>query len=46
MYNAAFDNPSGSLPYTALLDRNHVIRYQHNGELTQAQLQQQLDALL
>ena len=46
MYNAAFDNPSGSLPYTALLDRNHVIRYQHNGELTQEQLQQQLDALL
>jgi thiol-disulfide isomerase/thioredoxin len=33
MYNAAFDNPSGSLPYTALLDADLEIVYQHNGEL-------------
>ncbi len=46
MYNAAFDNPSGSLPYTALLDRNQRILFQHNGELTSQQLREQLDALL
>ncbi len=46
MYNAAFDNPSGSLPYTAILDRDQRILYQHNGELTLQQLQQQLEALL
>ena len=46
MYNAAFDNPSGSLPYTALLDRNQRILFRHNGELTSQQLREQLDALL
>jgi thiol-disulfide isomerase/thioredoxin len=46
MYNAAFNNPSGSLPYTALLDRNQRILFQHNGELTSQQLREQLDALL
>jgi thiol-disulfide isomerase/thioredoxin len=46
MYNAAFDNPSGSLPYTALLDRNQRILFQHNGELTSQQMREQLDALL
>ncbi len=46
MYNVAFDNPSGSLPYTALLDRNLRIVYQHNGELTAEQLRQELEKLL
>ena len=46
MYNAAFDNPSGSLPYTALLSRDQNIVFQHNGELTAQQLRAQLDALL
>jgi thiol-disulfide isomerase/thioredoxin len=46
MYNVAFDNPSGSLPYTALLDRNQRILFQHNGELTSQQLRAQLEALL
>lgn len=46
MYNAAFGNPSGSLPYTAILDRDQRILFQHNGELTLQQLQQQLEALL
>ena len=46
MYNAAFGNPSGSLPYTAILDRDQQILFQHNGELTLQQLKQQLDALL
>ena len=46
MYNAAFNNRSGSLPYTAILDRDLNIVFQHNGELAAEQLQQQLDALL
>jgi len=46
MYNVAFDNPSGSLPYTALLDRDQRILFQHNGELTSQQLREQLDGLL
>jgi len=46
MYNAAFGNPSGSLPFTALLDRNQRIVFQHNGELSSAQLREQLEALL
>ena len=46
MYNIAFDNPSGSLPYTALLDRDQRILFQHNGELTTQQLREQLEALL
>jgi thiol-disulfide isomerase/thioredoxin len=46
MYNVAFDNPSGSLPYTALLDRDQRILFQHNGELTAPQLREQLEALL
>ncbi len=46
MYNAAFGNRSGSLPFTALLDRNHRILFQHNGELTANQLREQLEALL
>ncbi|MDH3634335.1 MAG: TlpA family protein disulfide reductase [Gammaproteobacteria bacterium] len=46
MYNAAFGNHSGSLPFTALLDQNHRIVFQHNGELTAKQLHEQLEALL
>ena len=46
MYNVAFDNPSGSLPYTALLDRDLRIAYQHNGELTAEKLRAELDKLL
>jgi thiol-disulfide isomerase/thioredoxin len=46
MYNIAFDNPSGSLPYTALLGRDQRILFQHNGELTSLQLREQLERLL
>jgi thiol-disulfide isomerase/thioredoxin len=46
MYNAAFSNPSGSLPFTALLDSERRIVYSHNGELTAQQLREQLEALL
>jgi thiol-disulfide isomerase/thioredoxin len=46
MYNTAFGNPSGSLPFTAMLDRNQRILFQHNGELSAEQLLEQLEALL
>ena len=46
MYNAAFGNPSGSLPFTAILDRKQRIVFQHNGELSAEQLQKQIDSLL
>jgi thiol-disulfide isomerase/thioredoxin len=46
MYNAAFVNPSGSLPYTALLGPKRNIIFQHNGELSVQQLREQLQALL
>ena len=46
MYNAAFDNPSGALPYTAVLDRDLRIVFQHNGEVTRAQLEAALEPLL
>ncbi len=46
LYNTALDNPSGSLPYTALIGRDQRILFQHNGELTAEQLRTQLDALL
>lgn len=46
MYNAAFANPSGSLPYTALLGPQRNIIFQHNGELSAQQLRKQLQVLL
>ena len=46
MYNVAFANPSGSLPYTALLGPQRNILFQHNGELSAQQLREQLEALL
>lgn len=45
MYNAALGNPSGSLPFTAILDRDLNIVFRHNGEVTANQLRQQLSAL-
>lgn len=46
MYNAAFANPSGSLPFTALLGPGRNILYKHNGELSEQQLREQLETLL
>ena len=43
MYNAAFDNSSGSLPFTALVDRELRIIYRHNGEMTLPALRALLD---
>ncbi|MCP4388114.1 MAG: TlpA family protein disulfide reductase [Gammaproteobacteria bacterium] len=46
MYGAALGNPSGSLPYTVLLDRNLQIIYQHNGEVSLQALRTQLEKAL
>ena len=46
MYNTAFDNPSGALPYTLLLDDQLRIVYQHHGELTAAELKAELEKRL
>lgn len=46
MYNAALGNPSGSLPFTVLLDRELQIIYRHNGEVTLDELRQRLDLAL
>ncbi len=46
MYNTAFGNRSGSLPYTAMLDRDFRIVFEHNGELSSQQISEALDKLL
>ena len=46
MYNVAFGNPSGSLPFTALLDRDLRILYRHNGEMTREDLRTRLEQAL
>lgn len=46
MYNAALGNPSGSLPFTALLDRDLRIIFRHNGEMSLADLRSLLDKSL
>ncbi len=43
MYNAAFDNPSGALPYTVLLDHDLKVVFRHHGELTPQTLQAELE---
>ena len=46
MYNAALGNPSGSLPFTALLDRELRILYRHNGEITRENLRTRIEKAL
>ena len=46
MYNIAFGNRSGSLPFTAILSRDLEILYQHNGELSAEQLKNEIEARL
>ena len=46
MYNAALGNPSGSLPFTVLLDRDLGIIFRHNGEMTLAELSALLEKSL
>ncbi len=44
--NQYFGNGSRALPFTAILNAQREIVYRHNGEVTQQQLQQQIDNLL
>lgn len=46
MYNAAFGNQSGALPFTAFIDRERRVNYYHHGELSLEQLQQNILELL
>jgi thiol-disulfide isomerase/thioredoxin len=46
MYNAAFTNKSGSLPFTAILDQNRKVHYKHTGEVTLEQLREKITQLL
>ena len=46
MYNAAFGNPSGSLPFTAIIDQQQRIVFRHNGEVSGTQLRSELEKLL
>jgi len=41
----AWGNRSGALPYTVLVDRSGVIRWQHLGEVSERQLNQAIGAL-
>ncbi len=44
--NQFFGNSSSGLPFTAILNQNRNIVYRHSGEVTQPQLQQEIDRLL
>jgi len=46
MYNAAFTNKSGSLPFTVIINQQREIHYSHTGKITLDQLQAQLVSLL
>lgn len=46
MYNAAFNNESGSLPHTAIVNQDRLLSYTHTGEITEAQLRTKIDQLL
>lgn len=44
--NQFFGNRSGGLPYTVILDQQRNIVYQHAGEISQQQLEEQIQQLL
>ena len=46
LYNAAFNNRSGSLPFTAIIDRERKIIYTHSGEISLDELRQNINPLL
>lgn len=46
MYNAAFDNKTGSLPFTAFVDKERKLRYVHTGELTFEEMHEKIVELL
>ena len=46
MYNAAFNNKSGSLPHTAFINQQRLLSYSHTGEITETQLRTKIIELL
>ena len=46
MYSAVFQNKSGALPFTAIIDRNRKIEYTHTGIISLQALRQQVSKLL
>lgn len=46
MYNAAFTNKSGSLPFTAIINQQRKIHYSHTGKITLNELRTELTPLL
>ncbi len=46
MYNAAFANKSGGLPFTAIINQQRKIHYSHTGKITLEQLRTELTPLL
>ena len=46
MYSAVFGNKSGTLPFTAIIDRNRKIRFTHSGIISLRTLRQQVSKLL
>jgi thiol-disulfide isomerase/thioredoxin len=46
MYTAVFDNKSGALPFTAIIDRNRNIVFTHTGIVSLQTLRQQVSKLL
>jgi len=46
MYNAVFNNKSGALPFTTIIDRNRKIGYSHTGIISLETLRDQISLLL
>ena len=46
MYSAVFGNPSGALPFTAVIDQARTIRYTHTGEISLDLLREELLKIL
>ena len=46
MYNAAFGNKSGALPFTAFVDQQRKVQEVHTGELTYEELQEKVSRIL
>ena len=46
MYNAAFGNKSGALPFTAFIDQQRKVREVHTGELSFEELQEKISKIL
>ncbi len=46
MYNAVFNNSSGALPFTVIIDRDRKIHYSHTGQISLTKLREQISELL